>query len=80
MVNNVEDTILELANRLLRGRTISLVRYITDDEMEQLGWDRKGVVIQFDDDSIIYPSMDDEGNGPGAIFTNSDELAVIPVI
>ena len=64
----------------LIGKTISGVRYLTDEEMEDLGWYNKALVIVFSDGSYIFPSADDEGNNAGALFTSDDNLPTIPVI
>jgi hypothetical protein len=48
--------------------------------MENLGWDKSGIVLMLDDGTYIYPSRDDEGNGAGALFTSHADLPVIPVI
>jgi hypothetical protein len=50
---------------------ITNIRSMTKEEMEAEGWDdHRGAptVLELDDGSIMYPSMDDEGNGPGALF------------
>jgi len=39
--------------------------------MESEGWDDFGSatsVIELEDGTLIYPSRDDEGNGPGTLF------------
>lgn len=64
----------------LTGRTIVAVRYLTDKEMENLGWYDSALVMFLDDGSYVFPSQDDEGNGAGALFHSSDDLPVIPVI
>ena len=80
---NEKDTLkrwtLEAEN-LLKGLTVTRVRYMSDDEVEHFGWDYKGVVIQFDNGLAIFPSSDDEGNSAGSLFTTDDVLPVIPVI
>ena len=53
------------------GRTIKKVRPMTTEEIEREGWDTprdEPIALELDDDSIIYPSQDEEGNGPGALF------------
>lgn len=64
----------------LVGKTIKEVRYLHDYEVENLGWSRSVLVIIFNDDSYIFPSMDDEGNDGGALFTSFKKLETIPVI
>jgi hypothetical protein len=68
------------AFKLLQGRTITHVRYAYDEEMESLGWTRRPIVLMLDDGNLIYPSMDDEGNDAGSLFTNDGSLPVIPVL
>jgi len=52
----------------LQGRTIETVRPMTSDEQDVEGWSRPATVIVLDDGTKIYPSRDQEGNGPGVIF------------
>ena len=72
------------AKKLLYGRRVGAVRYMTDAEMEQHGWSSKALIISLvgkDKTSVnIYASADDEGNDAGAYFTTDEELPVIPVI
>lgn len=66
----------------LVGKTIKSVRYMFDEEIENLSWGGSSLVIEFTDGTIIFPSTDDEGNGPGALFgnkSNGDEL-LFPVL
>jgi hypothetical protein len=66
--------------KVLIGKTVKSVRYMTDEEMEKFGWYSKPLVIQFTDGTYLYSSADDEGNDGGALFTNLKGLDVIPVI
>lgn len=68
------------AAKLLVGKVVKSVRYLSTQELADLGWDQSTLVIIFTDDTAIYASCDDEGNEPGALFTNSEELPTIPVI
>lgn len=65
---------------LLVGRKITAVRYMTAKEVETLGWNSKGIVLQLDNGLLVFPSMDDEGNDAGALFTSDEKLPTIPVI
>lgn len=68
-----------LASNFLVGKTIRRVRYLTDDEVIDLGWTRSNVVIEFTDGHWIVPMTDDEGNDSGTLWTSSQsELNVIP--
>ena len=52
----------------LIGRKIVAIRYLTEEEMQDAGWHQYCIVIQLDDGTLLWPSMDDEGNGAGAMF------------
>jgi|TARA_R110000796_G_scaffold173614_3_gene290602 hypothetical protein len=66
------------SSKHLVGKTIDEVRYMTNKEMEDMGWDQKPLVIFFTDNTFIYASADDEGNNGGALFTNFKDLETIP--
>jgi hypothetical protein len=80
MMTPIEKKWIDVAAEQLLGRKIVAVRYLLDEEIEALGWDRKCVVAQLDDGNLLFPSQDDEGNGPGAWFTNNEDQPVLPVI
>jgi len=67
-------------SKILVGKTIKEIRYLTDQEQEQFDWLDSAVVIIFTDGSWIIPMSDDEGNNAGAIQTSNPELDTIPVI
>jgi hypothetical protein len=66
------------ATNLLAGKTVSCVRYTTDEERDAYGWYEGAPIIVFTDGSEIMASGDDEGNRAGALFTSSNEMPVIP--
>ena len=66
--------------KMLVGRTIVKVRYLSEKEMKDLGWYNRPVVLHLDDGNLLFPSMDDEGNDGGALFTNNNDLPTIPVM
>lgn len=70
------------AKNALVGRKIVRVRYLTAEEMEDMGWYSNPIVLQLDDDTLVFPSADDEGNDGGALFFCNKENpnGVIPVI
>tara|TARA_R100000808_G_scaffold7070_1_gene20802 strand:- start:17416 stop:17682 length:267 start_codon:yes stop_codon:yes gene_type:complete len=70
------------ARRHLVGKTVRSVSYATEEETESLGWHARTLVIEFDDGTLIFPSQDDEGNGPGTLFGNDPdgECLTFPVI
>ena len=68
------------AAKLLVGRKIVAARYMTPEDMDGLGWDRKALVLELDDGHLLFPSSDDEGNDAGALFTTYEECDTFPVI
>ncbi|MFC5973708.1 hypothetical protein ACFPYI_20475 [Halomarina salina] len=56
----------------IEGQRIVAIRKMSDTELEREGWTaRRGnspPVIELESGAILYPSMDPEGNGPGALF------------
>ena len=54
----------------LVGRSIVEVRAMSAREIEAEGWplDETAPVLVLDDGTILFPSRDEEGNGPGALF------------
>lgn len=71
---------VKVAQDQLLGRKIVAVRYLSDEERKILGWRGRSVVMQLDDGNLVFPSADDEGNGPGALFTNHKKEPVLPVL
>jgi hypothetical protein len=64
----------------LKGKKIVKVRYMTGKESSDMGWGYKGraIVLILDDGTMLLPSVDPEGNGPGVLFTNIPNLLTIP--
>lgn len=81
-MNNVdlEKQWIKTAEKQLLGRKIVKVRYMSQEEADDMGWYKRPVVFQLDDGNVIYPSADDEGNDGGALFTNNNEDPVLPVL
>lgn len=69
-----------IARKLLLGKKIVAVRYLSKEEAEDLGWTHRCVVLQLDDGNLIFPSSDDEGNNAGSLFTNDKDVPGLPVI
>lgn len=60
--------------KYLIGKTISKIRYLTDEEMEMFGWYKRPMVIVLNDNTQIVLQSDDEGNDGGAAFLyNGDQ-------
>jgi hypothetical protein len=52
----------------LIGRKITGIRWLTKGESEAIGWYHQPIVIRLDDDTVLIPQMDDEGNDGGAVL------------
>jgi hypothetical protein len=71
----------KVASDQLLEKKIVAVRYMTKEEATTVcGWEARPVVLQLDDGNLIYPSMDEEGNGPGVFFTNNPDHSILPVL
>lgn len=79
-MDKIEQRWTAAAQKQLLGRRIVAVRYMKPQEAELLGWHFRPVVLQLDDDNLIFASSDDEGNNPGALFTKDDAEPVLPII
>ena len=60
----------------LVGATVVRVRPMSNEEIEREYWQplpdyRRPAVVELSDGSIIYPSCDPEGNGPGVLLAAS---------
>ena len=62
---------------ILIGKTIRFVRYLTEEEAENMGWDSRPLVIYFEDGGFIIPQSDDEGNDGGALYLSGKEDHII---
>lgn len=82
MSETTEQYWTKYGNKHLKGKVIESVRYLSKKEQEAMDWYNRTIVIQFTDGTLIFPSMDDEGNDGGALFgqsPNGEELT-FPVI
>jgi len=78
---NMRKDWTDLAAKYLVGKKIVAVRYLDKTDLKTLGWDSSTVVLQLDDGSIWFPSQDDEGNGPGALFGQLNDTSItLPVL
>lgn len=68
----------KVAKKVLEGKTIVEVRYLNDDEMEQLGFYKRPICFILSDETICTLSCDDEGNDGGVLFYGNN--GVLPVL
>jgi hypothetical protein len=52
----------------LIGRKIVGVQHMSQEMADQLGWYCRPVILILDDESILVPQSDDEGNNGGAVM------------
>ena len=60
----------------LEGRTITRVRYQTDEERKRHGWRCAALVLVLDDGTQVFIAADTELNGPGAVLVIKDRSDV----
>ena len=64
----------------LVGKKIIDIKWMSPKVAEEtFAWDSQPCEIYLEGGIILTPSMDDEGNDGGAIFTNLVDLPTIPV-
>jgi len=80
VMNDLEKGWNEVAQKLLLGKKIVNVRYMTNAEMEDMGWYVRTVAFQTEDGLWFFPSRDDEGNDGGALFTSDEKNSCLPVM
>jgi hypothetical protein len=68
------------AKKLLLHKRIVNVRYMTKEEMGEMGWYERSIAFQTHDGLWFFPSRDDEGNGGGALFTSDEKQSCLPVM
>ena len=66
------------SKEVLEGRTIVEVRYLNDEEMEDIGWSSRPIVFFLDNGVFCTLSCDDEGNDGGVLFYG--ENGVLPTL
>ena len=68
------------AEKLLLGRTIVKIEWMSTEETEETGWYKRPICLQLDDRSWIFPVMDDEGNDGGVLnYYRGGKTDVFPV-
>ena len=80
VLNDLEKGWNEVAQKLLLGKKIVNVRYLSKEEMDDMGWYVRTVAFQTEDGLWFFPSRDDEGNDGGALFTSDEKHSCLPVM
>ena len=79
-VSKTEKYWTDIASAQLKGRTVTAVRYMSEEEAQEMMIHSRPLAIFFDDGSFVFPMCDDEGNDGGAWFTSDEDNHVLPVI
>jgi hypothetical protein len=67
--------------KLIVGKTITQVEYMSEELADEWGWYKRPLMIRLSDGHQLIISQDDEGNDGGAVFTTYDApLSVFPVM
>jgi hypothetical protein len=80
MNQDIENKWLKIASDQLVGRKIVSVRYMCEEEVDDYGWHKRSLVIELDDGNCIFPSVDEEGNEAGVMFTQNPGNPVLPTL
>jgi hypothetical protein len=67
------------ARMYLQGKRINEVRYLTQEEADNMGFYSRCLIIILEDGNWICPMADDEGNDAGALACSFPQLDTIPV-
>jgi hypothetical protein len=46
---------------------------MSNEETKSMDWYKRPIVIRLDNGTMLFPSMDDEGNDGGALFGQSKD-------
>ena len=65
------------AERMLLGRKITQVRYTTQEELLDYGWDKRPIMFTLDNNIRCVIYSDDEGNNGGSLALNDEFLPTI---
>ena len=76
--NDVLNHWTKISKEVLQGRTIVEVRYLNDEEMEDIGWYSRPICFILDNGVYCTLSSDDEGNDGGVLFYG--ENGVLPTL
>tara|TARA_R100000988_G_scaffold103400_1_gene82169 strand:+ start:508 stop:762 length:255 start_codon:yes stop_codon:yes gene_type:complete len=84
MIKNVEKHWTDLAKKHLIGCQVIKVEYMKPKEVEDWMWYKAPLCLLMSkpngEQFWMFPSMDDEGNDGGALFTTIEGYGCIPVL
>ena len=68
------------ARKLLVGRKIADVFYMSNAETLESEWRDRPLCIKLDDGVVLIPMMDEEGNDGGVLATTDDTRPILPTL
>lgn len=78
-MTHTSKAFLKDIRQLLVGKTITKITLMTLKQSEdEMAWYSRPILIHLNDGTIIYPTVDSEGNDAGCLFTNNEKLPCIP--
>lgn len=75
MIN--EDEMLNEIGKMLVGRTVESVRWLSSDDARRAEWNHRPIIITLDDGKEILPMNEDHSNA-GILWTN--RACIIPSV
>ena len=77
----IENKWNENARQVLEGKKIVSVRYMSNQEAEENGFDNRPVSFKLDTGEIIVVQSDDEGNNGGSLCViKKGKIKILPTI
>ena len=77
MEKNIRMFWNEKAQNLLIGKKIIAVKYMEQEQAADSYWSKCPVMIMFDDNTIMIPQSDDEGNDGGVLMIGNELLPTL---
>lgn len=71
---------LAKARKFFQGKTIVNVDVLTNEELEDMEWNKSPIVFEFDDGSWAYASSNNSDEMPGSLITSDKSINLIPTI
>ena len=79
MNQSIKDNWYKKASKVFLGRKIVKIEWLSDKEMNEMGWYNRPICLLLDDGTWIFPMADDEGNNGGALATTNKMEETFPV-
>lgn len=67
-------------SKRLVGRRIVRVRYMSKQEAQLAAFDKRPIVLDLDDGTILYPMVDEDSSDGGALATSLEGLRAVAAV